>query len=242
MMGIGEDWNETLLDQMATISGGTSIYIESPREVSQVFQSTIDTLSSVVARGMILTINTAIGVKLKEVYQMMPYISRLNSNSPEILLGPLANKTNKRLLMEFRIQTELAQSQDNLVQLSVEGDIPSHTNYRNWQAEEVVVEFSEQSKNRAIPSTIITALGKLAIFKLQEKTMGDLEHGEVATAAQRLETMAARLLNIGETELARSALLEAGRLARTGNLSAEGRKKIRYGTRSLSMLPKEIHR
>jgi hypothetical protein len=93
-----------------------------------------------------------------------------------------------------------------------------------------------------IPPTIVTALGKLAIFKMQEKAMTDLESGQISAATQRLETMATRLLNLGETDLARAALLEAGRLARTGDLSAEGRKKIRYGTRSLSILPKEIHR
>jgi hypothetical protein len=86
----------------------------------------------------------------------------------------------------------------------------------------------------------VTALGKLAIFKMQEKAMEDLEDGHVSTATQRLETMATRLLNLGETDLARAALLEAGRLARSGALSAEGRKKIKYGTRSLSILPKEI--
>jgi len=81
---------------------------------------------------------------------------------------------------------------------------------------------------------------KLAIFKMQEKTMDDLERGQVEQASQRLETMATRLLNIGELELAKAALLEAGRLSRTGHLSPEGRKKIRYGTRSLSLLPKEV--
>ena len=83
-------------------------------------------------------------------------------------------------------------------------------------------------------------MGKLAIFKMQEKVMTDLDQGSIIAATQRLETMATRLLNLGETELARAALLEAGRLSRTGNLSSEGRKKIRYGTRSLSILPKEI--
>jgi hypothetical protein len=76
---------------------------------------------------------------------------------------------------------------------------------------------------------------------MQEKAIVDLESGRVSAATQRLETMATRLLNLGETDLARAALLEAGRLARTGDLSTEGRKKIRYGTRSLSILPKEIH-
>ena len=94
----------------------------------------------------------------------------------------------------------------------------------------------------SVPPNIVSALGKLAIFKMQEKTMEDLDQGQIEKASQRLETMATRLLNIGENELAKAALLEAGRLVRIGNLSPEGRKKIRYGTRSLSMLPKEITR
>jgi hypothetical protein len=93
-----------------------------------------------------------------------------------------------------------------------------------------------------VPPNIVSALGKLAIFKMQEKTMEELEQGQIEKASQRLETMATRLLNIGENELAKAALLEAGRLVRTGHLSPEGRKKIRYGTRGLSMLPKEISR
>jgi len=91
-----------------------------------------------------------------------------------------------------------------------------------------------------VPPNIVSTLGKLAIFKMQEKTMEDLERGEIDRASQRLETMATRLLNIGETDLAKAALLEAGRLARTGHISAEGRKRIRFGTRALSVLPKEV--
>jgi len=72
--------------------------------------------------------------------------------------------------------------------------------------------------------------------------MADLENGQISAATQRLETVATRLPNLGETDLARSALLEADRLTRTGDLSAEGRKKIRYRTRSWSILPKEIRR
>ena len=57
--------------------------------------------------------------------------------------------------------------------------------------------------------------------------------GAIASRAGKVE-------NISWPDLARAALLEAGRLARSGTLSAEGRKKIKYGTRSLSILPKEI--
>jgi hypothetical protein len=71
--------------------------------------------------------------------------------------------------------------------------------------------------------------------------MGEIEIGQIEPAVARLKTMATRLLDIGEVELARAALLEAGRLSQTGSLSAAGRKKIRYGTRSLTIVPKEVH-
>ena len=101
---------------------------------------------------------------------------------------------------------------------------------------------AEKETAQSVPPAIVGAMGKLAIFRMQEKTMMELERGDIERASQRLETMATRLLNIGETELAKAALLEAGRLVRTGHISPEGRKKIRYGTRSLSILPKEIKR
>jgi len=84
-------------------------------------------------------------------------------------------------------------------------------------------------------------MGKLTIYKMQARAMAEVETGQIDTAVNRLKTMATRLLNIGETELARAALLEAGHLAQTGSLSGEGRKKLRYGTRGLTIVPKEVH-
>jgi Ca-activated chloride channel family protein len=242
-MGIGSDWNENLLDQMASLSGGTSVYIDSPRKVVDVFKATIRNLSTVVARELTMSINPSSGVALKEAFQVTPHIQRLDLRADKTVLGPLGTGNGKTLLMEFRVQSETGPGQKRLMRLTVDGDVPGQTNRRNWEWVDLVGEFvATPEGNVEIPPAIVTALGKLAIFKMQEKAMADLENGQISAATQRLETMATRLLNLGETDLARAALLEAGRLARTGDLSAEGRKKIRYGTRSLSILPKEIHR
>ena len=242
-MGIGSDWNENLLDQMSTASGGTSVYIDSPRKIVDVFKDTIRNLSTVVARELTMTLNSSEGVTFKEGFQITPYIHRLDVRDDKTILGPLGTGQGKTLLMEFRIHSEKATGEKRLMRLTVDGDVPGQDTRRNWEWIDLQANFvSNQEENVEIPSNIITALGKLAIFKMQEKAMEDLERGQVSAATQRLETMATRLLNLGETDLARAALLEAGRLARTGDLSAEGRKKIKYGTRSLSILPKEIHR
>ena len=241
-MGIGSDWNENLLDQMASLSGGTSVYIDSPRKVVEVFKNTIRNLSAVVAREMTMSITMGAGVVLKEAFQITPHIARLDLRTDKAVLGPLGTGNDKTLLMEFRVQQEASPGKKRLARLTVDGDVPGQSDRRNWEWVEFFAEFmSKLEGNAEIPPTIVTALGKLAIFKMQEKAMVDLEQGRISAATQRLETMATRLLNLGETDLARAALLEAGRLARTGDLSTEGRKKIRYGTRSLSILPKEIH-
>ena len=240
-MGIGSDWNEDLLDQMAALSGGTSTYIDSPRKVVDVFKDTVRNLGMVVARELVMTITPDSGVRLHEAFQITPHIRRLEVRGTQAALGPLGTGQGKSVLMEFRIQG-LAPSDHRLMRITVEGDVPGQTDRRSWEWVELIARVSETPDLEAdIPPPIVTVLGKLAIFKMQEKAMADLEAGEISTATQRLETMATRLLNLGETDLARAALLEAGRLARTGDLSAEGRKKIRYGTRALSILPKEIH-
>ncbi len=242
-MGIGSDWNENLLDQMATLSGGTSVYIDSPRKVVDVFKATIRDLSTVVARELAMSVNTSAGVTVKEAFQVTPHIHRLDIRNDKTVLGPLGTGHGKTLLMEFRIRAETNPGKKRLMRLTIEGDVPGQANRRSWEWVDLFGDFvTRTEENMEIPPTIVTALGKLAIFKMQEKAMADLEKGNISAATQRLETMATRLLNLGETDLARAALLEAGRLARTGDLSAEGRKKIRYGTRSLSILPKEIHR
>jgi len=242
-MGIGSDWNENLLDQMSSASGGTSVYIDSPRKIVDVFKDTIRNLSAVVARELTMTINTGTDVTFKEGFQITPYIHRLDTRDEKAILGSLGTGQGKTLLMEFRVHSEVTPGEKRLMRLTVDGDVPGQENRRNWEWIDIQANFvSSPEDNIEIPSNIITALGKLAIFKMQEKAMEDLEQGQVSAATQRLETMATRLLNLGETDLARAALLEAGRLARTGDLSAEGRKKIKYGTRSLSILPKEIHR
>ncbi len=242
-MGIGSDWNENLLDQMATASGGTSVYIDSPRKVVDVFKATIRGLSSVVARELTMSVNPLPGVSLHEAFQVTPHIHRLDLRAEKAVLGPLGTGNGKTILMEFRVGPESVPSKKRLMRVTVDGDVPGQANRRTWEWVDIFGEFATKLEgNIEIPPAIVTALGKLAIFKMQEKAMVDLESGRISAATQRLETMATRLLNLGETDLARAALLEAGRLARTGDLSAEGRKKIRYGTRALSILPKEIRR
>jgi len=239
-MGIGQDWNDKLLDEIARQSGGMSMYIDSASKVTNFFRDCIHNLSAIVARDLTVTARLAPNARLYEAFRVSPYLERLRPDGETINLGQLGTDQPCTLLFSVLVNArELGRLQ--LAQLDVIADIPALRRVREKSRTYIEITVSDQAGTRGQPpASIVGILSKLAIFKMQEKTMEELEQGHIERASQRLETMATRLLNLGENELAKAALLEAGRLARTGHLSPEGRKRIRYGTRSLSTLPKEI--
>ncbi len=239
-MGIGQDWNDKLLDEIARKSGGTSTYIDSASRVTTFFRECIHTLTTIIARNLHLTMRLSENAHVQEIFRVSPHMEQLYIEHGAINLGQLGTEQPTSLILEILVNASQP-GKMRVAQMELTADVPSveQRNQRIKKDVEIdVVDGLEISEPP--PPNIVSILGKLAIFKMQEKTMKDLEAGDLDRASQRLETMATRLLNIGENDLAKAALLEAGRLARTGHLSPEGRKRIRYGTRSLSILPKEV--
>jgi Ca-activated chloride channel family protein len=239
-MGIGQDWNDKLLDEIARRSGGRSTYIDSAAKVTSVFRECVHSLATVAARGLRLAVRPADNIRLHGAFQVAPYLQSLSIREATMPLGLINAEQVCAVVLEFLVSPQLT-GRIPVASLELSADIPSVAQQSTTLRQEIAVELvAGLEAVDPVPPNIVNALGKLAIFRMQEKTMDDLDRGEIEHASQRLETMATRLLNVGENELAKAALLEAGRLARTGHLSPEGRKRIRYGTRSLSMLPKEI--
>jgi Ca-activated chloride channel family protein len=233
-IGIGTDWNEELLDQMAVRSGGGSVYIDKPEKVQNIFNETMENLETVVARELTLMINPRVEVRLQEAYQVTPHICRLEVHDHKIMLGPLSSTLEKSVLMEFRIR-ELPPGEQQLLRITVEADVPGRAKGHSWDWSELMVDVSEQKAlNPNIPQLILAALSNLSVYKMQEKVASDLKVGQIQRATQRLQIMATQLFNMGEPELAQIASLEADQLTRTSMLSPEGSKKIRYGTRVLN--------
>jgi len=239
-MGIGQDWNDKLLDEISRKSGGTSTYIDSASRVTSFFRECIHTLTTIIARDLHITLRMSENAQIQEIFRVSPHMEQLYVENGTINLGQLGTEQPTSVILEILVSANKP-GKMRIAQLELTADVPSATQRNQLIKKDVELEVIEGLElSQPPPPNIVSILGKLAIFKMQEKTMKDLESGRLDQASQRLETMATRLLNIGENDLAKAALLEAGRLARTGHLSPEGRKRIRYGTRSLSILPKEV--
>ncbi len=66
-LGLGVEYNETLLAGIAQSTGGSFHYVDEPAKVASVFREEVLRLKRVVARGMTLTLNPGPGVAVQEI-------------------------------------------------------------------------------------------------------------------------------------------------------------------------------
>ena len=239
-MGIGEDWNDSLLDALASRSGGFSQYIASAGDIQRFLRERLQGLGAAYGDNLRLSIKMPDGVFLKNAFKLSPYIQRANLDDGGLSLGILQSDSAATGLLELVVGPHSAGAQ-RIAQIELIGDIPARKIFGERLQHDLILPFdSEANPTAPAPPNILSALAKISIFQMQEGAWQALDKGDIASATRRLETMATRLLDMGEHQLARAALLEAGRLVRSGSLSPAGRKAIKYGTRSLALLtPKE---
>ena len=235
LLGLGAGWNEQLLDDMAARSGGYATFIHSPTRLKSIFRERFKELSDVVARALQIGLHSNEAAEVQNVFRLTPDIARVQLDGSQLLLGDLEAGRPIRVLIELLVRAAQPGAL-RLLRLGLSGELlrVAGEPHAETEAEVAITVSQDTSARESPPQDIVDMLARIAAYKIQEKVIADVERGEMARATTRLKNLSTHLMNLGETELARAALLEAGTLTRTGHLSDEGRKRIRYGTRALS--------
>jgi Ca-activated chloride channel family protein len=230
-LGIGDEWNDAFVDQLSASTGGHSEYISSPAIVTRVLTEQVRVLSDSLGRVTLQVICDP-GIQLKSVFRVSPEAQPITSDSSPFSIGKLELEGSISLLLEFVVGTT-ADVQRSIARLRVNGDILASKGLGYLPAIDFQLAQADQPDSTPPPLSIVGALDKLTLYRLQERAWADAEEGNIVKATQRLQTLASRLMATGEKELATIALSEANRLNQTHQISAENRKRIKYGTRAL---------
>lgn len=230
--GIGSDWNDQFLDNLVSSSGGQSAYIESATKVVDMLQNRIKGLGMIYAENLRLLPDFPMGIHLKSGFKVAPYAQPLANDSDIYSLGAIEGRSPLSVLLEFTIDPQLPGRNINLP-LNLTGDIPTHSvqNYISKQSYDLAVVSDEPRINP--PKALTDAVQALNLYRLNEKVWQEIEGGDLPQATTRMRRLTTRLLEAGHTQLAQQAYAETERLASMGTLSLEGRKRLKYGTRSL---------
>jgi Ca-activated chloride channel family protein len=240
-MGIGEDWNDQFLDDLASITGGSSAYIASPGSVRLFLEERIRSLATAYAERARLTVAPTPNFHLDSAFRITPHPIALATRPQPIPLGAIDGVAPTRLLLQFYTTTAEVSDSDHVhfVRLCISGDVLGSQQRNTTVFADLHIRLGGPDvaiPDEPPPTELVEALSKLTLFRLQERARQALEEGDIAEATRRLELLATRLFESGHEELGQSAMREARRVAHTHQFSTEGTKHLKYGTRSL-LLP-----
>jgi hypothetical protein len=156
-----------------------------------------------------------------------------------LILGNLPAEGEIELILEVVIQPIMESGPFSLGDLFVLGDVLSPVPDTRRLSLDLGIEVSRETDPEDSPQEIISALGAITLYRIQEKARYEAEIGEPERAARRLERLATHLLASDEKALAHTALREAERLTQSLSFSDKGGKILKYGTRAL-LLPAPV--
>jgi Ca-activated chloride channel homolog len=234
-MGLGHDWNDQFLDEIASKTGGSSEYITSAGGVVRFLNDHVRNLSSAFAERVRLSIAPDSDIVLESAFKLAPHPQPLEIENGELLLGGLQQNRPISVLLQVQMPSGMKDGPRGVVRLVASGDILSNRNQQHTSTCDVSLDISSSvdAEIESPPGAILDALSKLTLYRLQERAQQALEHGDVTEATRRLENLATRLLAMGQDDLAGQAMTEARRVAHTKELSDRGRKTLKYQTRYL---------
>ncbi len=232
-MGLGSDWNDKFLDELVSISGGTCEYIKSPSAVVRFLNDHVRSLSNVFVERLQLSVAPDADVHLESAFKLSPNPQPLSEQEAILPLGNLQMNRVTLVLLQFEIPAHVEEGFRSVARIVARGDILANDDSHYQALSDFSIGVSQQADAEETPSAILDALGKLTLYRMQERAQDALERGDVHEATRRLENLATRLLERGENGLAQQALAEAKQVAFTSSLSDNGRKALKYETRFL---------
>ena len=236
-LGIGHEWNDTFLDRLASLSGGKSVYIRNREDLAQFIEQKIQALNVNYARRAELHLELPDYVQLTDAFRILPDGNPLEVQSP-VQLGAVGYGRKTSVILEFKInQLSVDQTVGKIARGKVFFEVPTkpipfERLYINLERPITSAWVKEK-----VPTAIFNAMSQLSLYRLQEKAREEAAAGDTENATQHLKFLATHLMARGNHELANSALLEVDRLNNQQGFSEAGQKDIKYGTRSLFLLP-----
>jgi Ca-activated chloride channel family protein len=238
-LGLGDDWNEDLLDDIAEASGGVADFIDSPDKIVTVFERAVQSMQDTVVQNAQMVLRLANGVTPRQVWQVLPMISNLgyrplSDRDVQVSLGEMEKGQPRSLLVELLVGPRPSGTY-RIAQAEISYDVPGLQFIGEKVKSDILLDFTaDPVQAKQYEAEVMNIVEKVTAFKLQTRALEEAKMGNVAGASQKLRAAATRLLELGEDDLAQSALEEAENLEKSGQMSSHGTKKLRYETRKLT--------
>ena len=210
-LGLGSEWNDNFLDEIASTTGGSSGFIKSANAVVSFLNSQVQSLSNIFTERVQLSIAPAPDIDIEMAFKLTPSPQPLPSDDPMIYLGGMQFERPISVLLQLQLPANLRVGAKPLIRAVASGNVLVN-NRIHTETRDIAIEISESPEYEDPPNKILDALGKLTLYRMQERANEAIEQGNIQKATQQLQNLATRLLEGGHEELAQEAFEEVRRL------------------------------
>ncbi len=236
-LGLGDEWNEQLLDDLADATQGTSDYIADPGDIEKYFQAVATAAQTIAVRNARLLLRLVQGASPRAVYRVLPMIANLgfkpiSEREVNVDLGDVQADPGASVLVELMLPAN-APGAYRVAQVELQYDVPAEQRLDQRVRADIMLEFSS-TPGKVDPRTM-NLVERVTAFKLQTRALDEAAVGNVAGATQKLRSAATRLLDLGELELANTMNRAAETMDQGGAATAAEQKQMRYATRRLTL-------
>lgn len=239
-LGVGEksNWDPGLLEDLAQRSGGEWMVIETPEQVSVMFEKMLKTFRGIAITKANLTLRLGQGVTPRAVWRVSPLISRLEHHEVseqdiQVFLGDLQLGVGQSILAELIFPPRPAGTY-RLGQADIQFDLPGDSLLNQKAAVDLFVTFVDDAEQaNQMNHRLMNLIERVVVHKLQTQALDEAALGDVMKATQRLRAVATRLLELGEVDLAQQAEQQALQIEQRGQVDLASAQKMRYATKRL---------
>ncbi len=188
-MGLGKDFNEDLLMQMANAGGGAFYFIESPEVAPDIFREELNGLLNVV--GQNLVVGLALTEYVTGVVQMNDYPFRTDGKNAAYRMGDVFGEETKTLMLEINVPPLTTPGPYRLGMLRIEYD-DLHADGATRRSVELPIDItvSADAANRLPDPSVRHSVLILQAAQARREAVKAADGGRFDTASQILRTAA----------------------------------------------------
>jgi len=101
-LGIGSNWNDVFLDQLATLTGGNSMYVSHPQDIERLLNEKFSHLSHSFAENVLLHLEETPKAQINYAFRLQPEVGPLAIGA-EMQVGPILHNTPLSVILEMQI-------------------------------------------------------------------------------------------------------------------------------------------
>jgi Ca-activated chloride channel family protein len=236
-LGIGEKYNEYLLDDIACATLGSFFHLKTPQQISDIFQREISDASAVALSNVTLSLNLLNDVTLESINRIFPSSVKLQpriENEGATFTMDLGNlkKDEPAIFGAILKLPARPAGQITIARAAITYSVPNLQIKDKVEEKDIIVEYTNSAELcGSADSEVIGYFNQLNAQRLVEQAVTEARSGNTTAATRALTQAHAITERLGNRPLTETIKQTMEELEQKGMLSADGVKTIKAGSR-----------